>query len=113
MLRKYEVFIQNDIVLLVLEQIKSDNDDKMDIFQEFYLLYSSLYRSAYDEEYSYDEIATFIIKQENIEKRDMFLDCDYYKEDLNDFKKDKNFKKMLFNIDKVEFFNKHSKKILI
>ena len=34
----------------------------------------------------------------------------YYKEDLNDFKKDKNFKKMLFNIDKVEFFNKHSKK---
>ena len=33
MLRKYEVFIQNDIVLLVLEQIKSDNDDKMDIFQ--------------------------------------------------------------------------------
>ena len=110
MLRKYEVFIQNDIVLLVLEQIKSDNDDKMDIFQEFYLLYSSLYRSAYDEEYSYDEIATFIIKQENIEKRDMFLDCDYYKEDLNDFKKDKNFKKMLFNIDKVEFFNKHSKK---
>lgn len=110
MLRKYEVFIQNDIVLLVLEQIKSDNDDKMDIFQEFYLIYSSLYRSAYDEEYSYDEIATFIIKQENIEKRDMFLDCDYYKEDLNDFKKDKNFKKMLFNIDKVEFFNKHSKK---
>ena len=43
----------------------------MDIFKNF-TFYTAVYISAYDEEYSYDEIATFIIKQEKIEKRDIF-----------------------------------------
>lgn len=110
MLRKYNVFIQNEVVIWVLDQIKNDNKNKLDTFKEFYLVYSSLYRSAYEDEYSYDEIATFIIKEENIQKRDLFLACDYYKKDIEALKKDKDFEKLLSNIDQDEFLKKHSEK---
>ena len=32
-----------------------------------------------------------IIKEENIQKRDLFLACDYYKKDIEALKKDKDF----------------------
>ncbi|MBU5336684.1 hypothetical protein [Intestinibacter bartlettii] len=110
MLRKYDVFIQNEIVSSVLEQIKNDNNNKIEVFQEFYLIYSSLYRSAYDAEFTYDEIGAFIIKGENIQKRKMFLECDYYSHEIKSFKEDKDFDKLINSIDKNVFLKEHSKK---
>ncbi len=110
MLRKYDVFIQNEKVMSILEQIKKNNKSRITAFQEFYLVYSSLYKNEYESEFTYDEIAAFIMKEENIKKREMFMSCDYYSKEINICRHNKDFDKLIDSIDINVFLKEHVKK---
>lgn len=107
-LRKVKEFIKNKELLCILKNIKNETNDIDKILFKFYSIYSNCYKDSFKYELTINEILILILAVGNKEKYESFIKYKYYENLINEFKSDKNLKKMLDSIDKDIFMKYHS-----
>lgn len=107
-LKKVKEFMKNKELLCILKNIKNETDDIDKILFKFYQIYSNCYKDSFEEEFTIKEILILILGVSNKEKFELFKGYRYYENLIDDFKINKNLKKMFDSIDKDIFLKYHS-----
>lgn len=107
-LRKAKKISENEELIYILNNIEKENENVCQILAKFYPIYTNFYESTFKNKLTIYEIEALIIALKNKEKSNSFIEFNYYQNPINDFKIDKNFKKLIDNIDKNIFMKYHS-----
>lgn len=107
-LRKVKKFRENEELMYILNNIEKENEEVCQVLLKFYPIYISFYENAFEDKLTVHEIETLIIALKNKEKFDSLIEFNYYQNPINDFKIDKDFKKLIDSIDKNIFMKYHS-----
>jgi len=107
-LRKVKKFRENKELMCILKNIQKENNEVSKILFKFYPIYSNLYKDTFEEKLTVNEIEALILASKNKEKFDLFMEFNYYENTINDFKIDRDFKKLIDNLDKNIFMKYHS-----
>lgn len=107
-LRKVKTFVENQELICILNNIKKENQDIYKVVLEFYPIYNNFYKDTFEYKLTEHEIETLILASDNKEKFNSLIEFNYYQRIIDDFKKDKDFKKLIDNIDTNIFIKYHS-----
>lgn len=107
-LRKVKTFVENQELICILNNIKKENQDIYKVVLEFYPIYNNFYKDTFEYKLTEHEIETLILASDNKEKFNSLIEFNYYQRIIDDFKEDKDFKKLIDNIDTNIFIKYHS-----
>lgn len=107
-LRRVKKITENEELMCILNNIKKENDKICQVLLKFYPIYSNFYKDIFEDKLTVNEIETLILASKNKEKFDSLIEFNYYENIINDFKIDKDFKKLIDSIDTNIFMKYHS-----
>lgn len=107
-LQQVKVLIGNKELMTILTNIKKQNNDKDKILEEFYLIYISYYSDVFENKLTKRQMKVLILAVENRQMIKVFEKNDYYKKEIDEFKEDKDFDKLINSINSSIFIKYHS-----
>lgn len=107
-LRKVKKFEENDELMHILSNIEKENEEMCQVLLKFYPIYINFYECSFEYKLTIYEIETLILASKNKESFDSLIKFNYYKNEIDDFKSHKDFKKLIDSIDKNIFMKYHS-----
>lgn len=107
-LRKLKEFKANEELIYILNNIQNENEEICQVLYNFYPIYINFYENTFEYKLTIHEIEALILAFKNKEKFDSFIEFNYYQNILDEFKRDKDLKKLVDSIDKNIFMKYHS-----
>lgn len=107
-LRKVKKFSENEELMYILNNIEKESEEVCQVLLKFYPIYTNFYENTFEDKLTIHEIEILILALKNKEKFDSLIEFNYFQKEIDDFKNDKDFKKLIDSIDKNIFMKYHS-----